>query len=146
MLPDLQSINLFNIPLQRKQQMFKEFFILFVILFGIDFFFIKYFLGPIFADNIKNIQGSPMTIRYLPAAWAWLATVSTLYFFIILDNKSPAQAALLGFLVYSVFDGTNAAIIKKYSYKAFAIDILWGTTLFFITTLIFNYIKPFIQP
>ena len=67
-------------------------------------------------------------------------------FLIILDNKSPAEAALLGFLVYSVFDGTNAAIFKKYSFKAFTIDILWGTTLFFTTTLIFNYIKPFIQP
>ena len=145
MLPSLQSINPFNIPLQRKQQMFKEFFIVFLILFGIDYFFIKYFLGPIFGDTVKTIQGSPMTVRYLPAAWAWTATVLTLYCFIILDNKSPAEAALLGFLVYSVFDGTNAAIFKKYSFKAFTIDILWGPTLFFTTTLIFNYIKPFIQ-
>lgn len=145
MLSTLHSINPFNMPLQQKQQMFKEFFILFLIFFAIDFFFIKYFLGPIFADNIKNIQGAPMTVRYLPAAWAWIATVFTLYYFIILDNKSPAEAALLGFLVYSVFDGTNAAILKKYSFKAFSIDILWGTTIFFTTTLIFNYIKPFIQ-
>ena len=50
MLPSFQSINPFNIPLQRKQQMFKEFFIVFLILFGIDYFFIKYFLGPIFGD------------------------------------------------------------------------------------------------
>ena len=71
MLSSLQSINPFNISLQGKQQMFKEFIVVFLILFGIDFFFIKYFLGPIFADNIKNIQGSPMTVRYLPAAWAW---------------------------------------------------------------------------
>ena len=146
MLPDLQTINPFNIPLQRKQHMFKEFFILFIIFFAIDFFFIKYVLGPIFEVNIKNIQGSPMTVRYLPAAWAWFATVFTLYYFIILDNKSPAEAALLGFLVYSVFDGTSAAILKKYSFKAFTVDILWGTTIFFTTTLIFNYIKPFIQP
>ena len=146
MLPDLQSINPLNLPLLRKQQLFKEFFILFILFFTIDYFFIKYVSGPIFQVNIKNIQGSPMNIRYLPAAFAWLASVLTLYYFIILDNKSPIEAAFLGFLVYSVYDGTNAATFKKWSIKAFTVDILWGTTIFFITTLIFNYIKPFIQP
>ena len=82
MIPDLQSINPINLPIAQKQQMFKEFFILFIIFFTIDYFFIKYVSGPIFQVNIKNIQGSPMTIRYLPAAFAWLATVLTLYYLI----------------------------------------------------------------
>jgi uncharacterized membrane protein len=123
----------------------RMFFILFVILFTIDFLFIKYILGPIFQDNIKNIQGTKLEVKYLPAALSWLLSTFALYYFIILENKSPADAAILGFLIYGIFESTSIAIFKKWSIKAFVSDTVWGTSLFFITTLVFNYFKPFIQ-
>ncbi|RZD41639.1 MAG: hypothetical protein CXT73_04650, partial [Methanobacteriota archaeon] len=105
----------------------RMFFILFVIFFIIDFFFIKYILGPIFQDNIKNIQGTKLDLKYLPAALSSLLTAFTLYYFIILENKSSTEAAILGFLIYCIFESTNIAILKKWSIKAFVSDTICGT-------------------
>jgi len=123
----------------------QHFVVLFVILFSIDFIFISYVLGPIFGKNVKNIQGTKMEVKTLPAAFAWLMTVFSLYFFIIRENRSEFEAAILGFVIYSIFDGTNLAIFKKYSLKAFFTDILWGTSLFFTSTLIFNSIRKYLS-
>lgn len=123
----------------------QHFFVLFIILFSIDFFFISYVLGPIFGENVKNIQGTKMEVKKLPAAFAWFCTVFSLYYFIIRENKSEFEAAILGFIAYGIFDGTNLAIFKKYSLKTFFVDILWGTSLFFISTLIFNSIRKYLS-
>ena len=134
----LSIINKLNINPQ-------HFVVLFIILFSIDFLFIYYVSGPIFGQNVKNIQGTKMEVKTLPAAFAWLCTVFSLYYFIIRENKSEFEAAILGFLAYGIFDGTNLALFKKYSLKAFFIDILWGTSLFFISTLIFNSIRKYLS-
>ena len=123
----------------------QHFVVLFVILFSIDFIFISYVLGPIFGKNVKNIQGTKREVKTFPAAFAWLMTVFSLYFFIIRENRSEFEAAILGFVIYSIFDGTNLAIFKKYSLKAFFTDILWGTSLFFTSTLIFNSIRKYLS-
>ena len=115
----------------------KDFLLIFLILFSVDFTFIKYVLGPLFSVQIKNIQGSVMTVKTLPAAFAWFVTVAVLYYFIIRENKSEWEAAILGFLVYGVYEGTSYAIIKNWTFNTFIIDILWGTTLFFVSTKLF---------
>ena len=134
----LSIINKLNINPQ-------HFVVLFIILFSIDFLFISYVTGPIFGENVKNIQGTKMEVKTLPAAFAWFCTVFSLYYFIIRENKSEYEAAILGFLAYGIFDGTNLALFKKYSLKAFSIDILWGTSLFFTSTLIFNSVRKYLS-
>lgn len=134
----LSIINKLNINPQ-------HFVVLFIILFSIDFLFISYVTGPIFGENIKNIQGTKMEVKILSAAFAWFCTVFILYYFIIRENKSEYEAAILGFLAYGIFDGTNLALFKKYSLKAFSIDILWGTSLFFTSTLIFNSVRKYLS-
>ena len=122
----------------------KDFLLIFLILFSVDFTFIKYVLGPLFSIQIKNIQGSVMTVKELPAAFAWFVTVAVLYYFIIRENKSEWEAAILGFLVYGVYEGTSYAIIKNWTFNTFIIDILWGTTLFFVSTKLFYKVKELI--
>lgn len=134
----LSIINKLNINPQ-------HFVVLFIILFSIDFLFVSYVTGPIFGENIKNIQGTKMEVKILAAAFAWFCTVFILYYFIIRENKSEYEAAILGFLAYGIFDGTNLALFKKYSLKAFSIDILWGTSLFFTSTLIFNSVRKYLN-
>ena len=85
-----------------------------------------------------------MAVKKLPAAFAWFATVAVLYYFIIRENKSEWEAAILGFLVYGVYDGTSYAIIKNWTFNTFIIDILWGTTLFFVSTKLFYKVKELI--
>ena len=122
----------------------KDFLLIFFILFSIDFTFIKYVLGPLFAVNIRKIQGSSMVVNKLPAAFAWITTVAILYYFIIRENKSEYEAAILGFLTYSIYEGTSYATIKNWSPKIFLYDIAWGTTLFFVSTKLFYKIKELI--
>lgn len=122
-------------------QSLKDFILLFIILFLVDIIFITYFLGPIFGKMIKNIQGSPMTVKKIPAAFAWFSTVAILYYFIIRENKNEKDAAILGFLSYGIYEGTNYAIIKNWSFHAFLLDIIWGATLFYTSTILFKKIK-----
>ena len=122
-------------------QSLKDFILLFIIVFLVDITFITYFLGPMFGKMIKNIQGSPMTVRILPAAFAWFSVVGILYYFIIRENKSETDAALLGFLSYGIYEGTSYAIIKNWSFNTFIIDLIWGSTLFYTSTLLFKKIK-----
>ena len=122
----------------------KDFLLTFLILFSIDFTFIKYVLGPLFGVQIKNIQGSAMTVKKLPAVFGWFSTVAVLYYFIIRENKSEWEAAILGFLVYGVYEGTNYAIIKNWTFNTFIIDLLWGTTLFFTSTKLFYKLKQYL--
>tara|TARA_S200000501_G_scaffold346854_1_gene360668 strand:+ start:206 stop:592 length:387 start_codon:yes stop_codon:yes gene_type:complete len=122
----------------------KDFLLTFLILFSIDFTFIKYVLGPLFGVQIKNIQGSSMTVKKLPAAFGWFSTVAVLYYFIIRENKSEWEAAILGFLVYGVYEGTNYSIIKNWTFNTFIIDLLWGTTLFFTSTKLFYKVKQYL--
>ena len=53
---------------------------------------------------------------------------------IILQNKSPIDAFILGIFLYGVFDMTNFAMFTKYSWKTALSDTLWGGTLFAFTT------------
>jgi|TARA_B110000467_G_C18106479_1_gene360067 uncharacterized membrane protein len=122
-------------------QSLKDFILLFIILFLVDITFITYFLGPIFGKMIKNIQGSPMTVKKIPAAFAWFSTVAILYYFIIRENKNEKDAAILGFLSYGIYEGTNYAIIKNWSFNAFLLDMIWGATLFYTSTILFKKIK-----
>ena len=123
----------------------QHFAVLFIILFIIDYIFISYVLGPIFSENIKTIQGTKLELKTLPAAISWFLTVFSLYFFIIKENKTEFEAAILGFVIYGIFDATNLAIFKKYSLKAFTVDILWGATLFFLSTLIFKSVRKYLS-
>jgi len=85
-----------------------------------------------------------MTVKKLPAAFAWFVTVAVLYYFIIRENKSEWEAAILGFLVYGVYEGTSYAVIKNWTFNTFIIDILWGTTLFFVSTKLFYRVRELI--
>ena len=83
-----------------------------------------------------------MEVKILPAALSWLFTVFSLYFFIIRENKNEFEAAILGFLIYGIYETTNLALFKKWTLLTVLIDSVWGGILFFITTFIFyNYKK-----
>lgn len=55
-------------------------------------------------------------------------------------NKVITEAALLGFISYSVYNLTNLAVFEDYSTIMALIDIIWGTFLTTTTSLITLYI------
>jgi uncharacterized membrane protein len=85
---------------------------------------------------ILGIQGSKIILKILPTFLTYVILILGLNYFIISRKKSVKEAAILGFLIYSVFELTNMAIFDKWTINAVIIDSLWGATLFALTTFI----------
>jgi uncharacterized membrane protein len=88
----------------------------------------------LFAD----IQKSPLTIRFLPAAAVYLLIALAIWFFVfqVADSsvaKNPGKAfavgATLGFSMYGLYDLTNFATLKGYTLEMTLVDMAWGTFL-----------------
>jgi uncharacterized membrane protein len=89
---------------------------------------------PIFKANVELIQNAPLKANVYGAILSYVCVIGALNYFIILQNKSPFDAFILGIFLYGVFDMTNFAMFTKYSWKTAISDTLWGGTLFAFTT------------
>ena len=65
-----------------------------------------------FANQILIVQSKPMSVQILPVIVTYCILVLGLYYFIIKQRKSVMDAALLGFVIYGVYEFTNKSIIK----------------------------------
>ena len=88
----------------------------------------------IFKSNVELIQNAPLKANVYGAILSYVCVIGALNYFIILQNKSPFDAFILGVFLYGVFDMTNLAMFTKYSWKTAVSDTLWGGTLFAFTT------------
>ena len=88
----------------------------------------------IFKANVELIQNAPLKANVYGAILSYVCVIGALNYFIILQNKSPLDAFILGIFLYGVFDMTNFAMFTKYSWKTAISDTLWGGTLFSFTT------------
>jgi uncharacterized membrane protein len=80
-----------------------------------------------------KLQGSPLTIRWIPAVLVYVVIVGAVWFFAVKDTKTVEDAAvrggLLGLSMYGVYDLTNYATLSKYPLTFAASDMAWGTFL-----------------
>lgn len=79
---------------------------------------------------VASIQGSPLALRLMPAVAVYILMSFALYYFIVVPGRSVYDAALLGLVIYGVFDMTNLALFAKYGFAAAVVDVLWGALLF----------------
>ena len=79
---------------------------------------------------VTDIQGSDLEVRILPAIGVYILMSFALHYFVIKQSRSIYDAALLGFIIYGVFDLTNAALFKKYKFLPALVDMIWGAILF----------------
>ena len=73
-------------------------------------------------------------VALLPAGVVYVLMVIALVVFVYpLANGNPWRAALLGglmgLLLFGVFEGTNAAIIKDWPWRMILVDTAWGIFL-----------------
>ena len=94
-----------------------------------------------FANQILIVQSKPMSVQMLPVIVTYCILVFGLYYFIIKQRKSVMDAALLGFVIYAVYEFTNKSIIKDWTYFTAILDVTWGTILFGLTTYLYNIIN-----
>jgi len=112
----------------------------FIVLVLIDSIYLN-IIKDIFKKQILTIQGSPMKINLLGGLLTYIFIVAGLYYFIIMRNRSPKDAFILGLVVYGVYELTNYTLLSKWSPKIVAMDTIWGGILFALTTYIINKVK-----
>jgi uncharacterized membrane protein len=84
---------------------------------------------------IKNVQGEKISFNIIGAIIAYLCLIYGINYFILNKPKtSLVDAFILGIVIYGTYEGTNYAIIKKWSPYAVLIDTLWGGILFTLVT------------
>ena len=113
-----------------------------VVLLSIVFFLVldALFIGAFMKDwhsLLLRVQGEKMEVRMLSALGAYILMVLAWVYFVYkpyLVHKSITQAvktsAMLGFVIYGIFELTNFAIIKKWSMKFVLLDTFWGAILY----------------
>ena len=82
---------------------------------------------------IAAIQGSPLQIRWAPAVLVYLLIAIGVVFFAVAPAESALDAAgrgaLLGLVIYGVYDLTNNATLTGYPLSYAVADMVWGTFL-----------------
>ena len=76
------------------------------------------------------VQGSPLTVRWIPAALVYVLLAIALVSVAVMGAKSVRNAALRGALVggimYGFYDATNMATLSGWTWSMLALDTLWG--------------------
>jgi uncharacterized membrane protein len=92
---------------------------------------------------LVRIQGSPLKVKMLPAVLCYALIVFSWYYFIYSEHRvhrnvlrSVKTAFILGFVIYGIYELTNAAIINKWGWKYVIMDTLWGGILYALVTYI----------
>jgi len=84
----------------------------------------------IFGKIVRDIQISSLELRIYSTLLCYFCLATIIYYFIIFKKESLTTSAILGALVYGVFDFTNHAIFKKWTLSIALMDIAWGAILF----------------
>ena len=117
-------------------QSFAQIVKVFIILLVVDSGYL-YSTSTLFGETVKNIQHSSMNIRYgsVFVVYALLA-----YGLIHFVKRSVKDAAILGAVIYGVFDFTNYAMFRDYGLHIAIMDTIWGSILMATTTYIYSNI------
>jgi uncharacterized membrane protein len=83
-----------------------------------------------------QVQGSPLSLKWIPTILCYILLVFGLNYFIISKKRSVYDAFLLGLVIYGVYDTTTYALITKWSPYLALTDAIWGGILMAITTYI----------
>ncbi len=102
--------------------------------FLVDFIWLTRVAPKIYRENIGHLMADKPNV---PAAIAFYAIflVGLLIFVIVPAlqksslNHAVIYGALFGFFTYATFDLTSNAIFKKWPFKITVIDMIWGTSL-----------------
>ena len=90
---------------------------------------------------LVKVQGSEMKVRPVSTLLVYVSMLFGLTVFVLKDFKrgdsikqAAVRAGLLGFVIFSVYELTNYAIIKNWEISYVFMDSIWGTILFSMTT------------
>lgn len=106
--------------------------ILFVVLDGFYLNLVKDY----FNSQVKKIQGTPIKINLIYTAITYVFLIFGLNYFIIQKHRPVKDAALLGLVIYGVYEFTNISLFSNWSLLTVIMDTTWGTILYSLTTFL----------
>lgn len=115
----------------------------------LDFVWIGHLGKSFYLDNLGSLlilDGTSLSARLIPAIIVYVLFAILIWFIVLpLSNNEPSfsffYGALLGFVVYGIYDMTNLAVLKDWTYFIAIIDWLWGTFLCAVTSFCCAYLK-----
>lgn len=93
-----------------------------------------YLVSKSYNRMIQKIQGTPFKLNTFYTVLAYIALIIMINYFIIREKRSVGDAFLLGMLTYAIYAFTNGAIITNWEPQLILVDLLWGGTLYGLTT------------
>ena len=124
----------------------KTIVILLVLLMLVDIPMVSYLYQTTYSGMYTKINSGTNTSTarlYIAGFIVYLLMALGLYVFVILPSVDVSflmtifKGALLGVILFGVYDLTNVASIPAFGIKEAAIDTIWGGTLFAIVTAMF---------
>ena len=98
-----------------------------------------------FNKQVKSIQGRDINANFVAIGITYIFLIYGLNYFIIQKNRSVKDAALLGLVIYGVYEFTNLSIFTNWSVLSTIIDTVWGAVVFGLTTAIVYKAKHIIN-
>ena len=111
-----------------------------IILIVLDFMYIS-LIKNIFTNQIQTIQRSKVVVNWVGIILCYVFIIALLHYFILWPKKRVTDAFVLGLLTYGIYETTNYALFKDWSFTIVIIDTLWGGILFALTTYIYSVIN-----
>ena len=121
--------------------------IILVIFLVIDIPMITYINSTMYQIQFNRINNSPMNVNlrtYISAGICYLFLVFGIYYFAVKQN-SVSNGAILGLVIYGIYNTTNLATINNYGIKESIIDTVWGTILCTIITYVTIKLKGYMN-
>jgi uncharacterized membrane protein len=123
--------------------MYNKVIITSIIMLIIDYIFLSS-VSNHFKQQIKLIQNKPLKMNYKYAMFSYLFLIIGFNYFDnifikanLSNNERLISMAILGWVIYFVYEFTNGAIIQDWQLKTILIDGTWGGMLFYITLYIY---------
>ena len=117
-----------------------------IILLILDFLWIGLFMKNRYQNEIKQIQGTPMSVNIVYAVISYVLMAVGLILFVLPNIRSEHRLMdslkygfLFGIVVYGIYDFTAAAVISKWNMITAILDVLWGGTVFFLASYIGSF-------
>jgi len=97
----------------------------------LDLAWFQFAVPRFYEPTFTAIQGHGISMRIAGGLFAWLLLAFGVQYF-VLDKEMDAKnafirGALMGFVIYGVYNGTNYATFSNYDMKTFIADTTWGT-------------------
>jgi len=114
-----------------------------IVFIMLDLVWFSISMKPIYEPTFLAVQGSPLNLRIAGGIAAWfLLAIGIRYFGIASGTKTTnfLRGALLGAIIYGVYNGTNYATLSNYPLNTAIADTMWGAFAVGLVTVISSFL------